>query len=130
MFGRHPCLPIDLVFNLQSPAENITYPRYVNNWQSAMRQTYDIAASRSKVRGERTKAYYDHKVRSSVLWPGDRVLIKNLSERGGPEKLRPLWEEKIYLVGKQKAPNSPVYELEPESGEWHSRTLHRNLLSP
>ena len=130
MFGHHPCLPIGLVFNLQSPAESITYPCYIDNWQSAMRQTYDIAALKSKARGERVKAYYDHKVHSLVLHPGDRVLIKNLSEHGGPGKLRSFWEEKIYLIVKQKAPDSPVYELEPESGEGHNRTLHRNLLFP
>ena len=80
------------------------------------------------MRGERAKAYYDYKVCSSVLWPGDHVLVKNLSEHGGPGKLRSFWEEKIYLAVKQNAPDSPVYELEPESGEGHTRTLHRNLL--
>ena len=34
------------------------------------------------------------------------------------------------LPGCQKAPDSPVYELESESGEGHTRTLHRNLLFP
>ena len=83
MFGRHPCLPINCVFNWQSPAVSITYPRYIDNRKSAMRPAYDIATLKSKARGERAKAYYDHKVRSSVLWPGDCVLIKNLSEHGG-----------------------------------------------
>ena len=78
MFGHHPRLPIDLVFNLQSQAESITYPCYVDNWLSAMRQAYDIAASQSKARGGRAKACYDHKMPSSVLQPGDHVLIKNL----------------------------------------------------
>ena len=95
-----------------------------------MTQAYVIAASKLKARGERAKVYYDHKVSSLVLWPGDSALIKNLSEHGGPGKLRSLWEEKIYLVVKQKALDSPVYELEPESGEGHTRTLHRNLLFP
>ena len=112
MFDRHPHLPVDLVFNLQTPAGSITYPRYVYNWQSTMRQACASAASKSKARGERAKVYYDHKVGSSVLQSGDRVLNKNLSERGGPQKLQSIWEEKIYLVVKQKAPDSLAYELE------------------
>ena len=105
MFGRHPPLPIGCVFNLQSPAESITYPRYTDNWQLAMRQAYDITASKSKVRGVRVKAYYDHKVRSSVLQPGDRVLIKNLE--------RWSWKAAILLGGKSlpgcqaKGPRQP-----------------------
>ena len=101
MFGCHPRIPIDLVFNLQSPAEGITYSHYVDNWQSTMRQAYAIATSKSKARGETAKAYYHHKVRSSVLRPGDRVLIKNLPECGGPgeEHTRTLHRDLLFPCG-------------------------------
>ena len=88
IFGRHPRLPIDFVFNLKPPVENKSYPKYVADWQSAMKEAYNIAASKCKAQGDKAKAFYDLKVRSSTLLPGDRVLIKNLSERGGPGKLR------------------------------------------
>ena len=118
IFGRHPCLPIYLVFNLKPPAENKSYPKYVADWQSAMKKAYGIAASKCKAQGDKVKAFY----------VGDRVLIKNLSERGGPGKLRSYWEDKVHVH--RKSPDSPVYQLNPENGTEPIRTLHRNLLFP
>ena len=130
IFGRHPRLPIDLVFNLKPPVENKSYPKYVADWQSAMKEAYNIAASKCKAQGDKAKAFYDLNVRSSTLQPGDRVLVKNLSERGGPGKLRSYWKDKVHVVVHRKSPESPVYQLKPENGTGPIRTLHRNLLFP
>ena len=130
LFGRHPRLPIDLVFNTKPATESVPYPQYVANWQSAMKEAYEIAAQHSKAKGDKAKAFYDQKVRSSTLLPGDRVLVKNLAERGGPGKLRSYWEDKVYHVIQHKNPDSPVYQIQPESGDGKIRTIHRNLLFP
>ena len=130
IFGHHSHLPIDLVFNLKPPVENKSYPKYVADWQSAMKEAYSIAASKCKAQGDKAKAFYDLKVRSSTFLPGDRVLIKNLSERGGPGKLRSYWEDKVHVVVHRKSPDSPVYQLKPENGTGPIKTLHRNLLFP
>ena len=41
-------------------------------------------------------------VRSSILRPGDRVLERNLRERGGPGKLCSHWEDQIRIVVSRK----------------------------
>ena len=95
-----------------------------------MEEAYKVArrvAGKSSARG---KTHYDRRVHSSVLHPGDQVLVRNLSETGGPGKLRAYWENDVHIVVKRLGDDSPVYELHPESGKGRKRTLHRNLLLP
>ena len=96
-----------------------------------MKEAYDLAARKSKTSGEKFKAYYDSKVRSSVLAPGDCVLVRNLSKRaGGPGKLVSYREDETYVIVERKSNDSPVYVVKPETRDRPVRTLHRNLLFP
>ena len=97
---------------------------YATRNKSAKRHT------KSKEVCTRAKQRYDRLVRSSVLLPGDRVLVRNSSERGGPGKLRSHWENPFHIVVSRKGEDSPVYEVKPEVGTGGNRILHRNLLLP
>ena len=68
-------------------------------------------------------------MRFSTLKPGDRVLVRNLSELGGPSKLRSFWEQQIHIVVKQNG-DLLLYEVRPEGQAGKPRVLHRNLLLP
>ena len=88
---------------------------YVAEWEKGMREAYKIAAENSK--------------HAAALKPGDRVLVRNLRERGGTGKLRNYWEEKVHVVIDRRK-ESPVYVLKAEDGSGVERMLHRNLLLP
>jgi len=129
LFGRSPRLPVDMLFGLCTEAGPSNKRDYVEKWKQGMEEAYAIANENAQKNAERSKKYYDTKVRSAVLQPGERVLIKNLTPRGGPGKLRNYWEDTIHTVVRQMGSDLPIYEVRPENGRGRSRVLHRNLLT-
>ena len=126
LYGREPRLPIDTLFEKTAIKGSNDYRVYVDNWQKAMKSAYEIAALHSEKAARRNENYYNRKARSAILSVGDRVLVKNVREKGGPGKLRSFWEERVYRVIERKG-EGPVYVIEPERGG-EKRTIHRNLL--
>ncbi|XP_014867560.1 PREDICTED: uncharacterized protein K02A2.6-like [Poecilia mexicana] len=129
LYGRHPRLPVDILFGLITDQEaELKEPNgYAERWARKMTEAYQIANANSQQSSIKGKTYYDKKSRGVVLQPGDRVLVRNLVERGGPGKLRNYWEQQIFIVREQVGDN-PVYKVSPERGGQPVRTLHRNLL--
>ncbi len=128
LYGRHPRLPVDLIFGLVERTEEITPKGYAKQWARRMSEAYQIAESHSRQSSARGKAQYDRKMRGVVLKAGDRVLVRNLGEQGGPGKLRSYWEKAVYVV-KEQVSDNPVYVIHPENNDrGKTRTLHRNLL--
>jgi hypothetical protein len=89
-----------------------------------MQQAYVKVQKNVKKSSERNKRHYDAKVKSLVLYPVDRVLVKNLTPRGGTGKLRSFWEENIHVVIQKVGEDIPVYELKPEQGRGRSRIVN------
>lgn len=88
LFGRHRRLPVDLMFGIEVQRDHKNHSQYVEKWRKAMTEEYELAGKKSRETGTKSKHRYDRFVCSSVLQPGDRVLVHNLSARGGPGKLR------------------------------------------
>ena len=105
LFGRTPRLPTDLVFNLNQDGAKGDYNTCIQNWQQDMKEAYQIAQQNAKKTAERGREYYNKRVSGGVLQPGDRVLVRNLTERGGPGKLRSHWE---HVVVDRMGVQSPV----------------------
>lgn len=87
LFGRHPKLPIDLIFGLddQTSAKKCNY---VTEWKKGLGEAYRIAVKSVGKAGNRANDRYDQKPQSTAVVKGDRVLVRNLPERDGPGKLR------------------------------------------
>lgn len=93
----------------------MTHKGYAEKWRKRMTEAYRIANNNSLSSSAKGKSYYDQKARGVILKPGDRVLVRNVGERGGPGKLHSYWEERIYVV-KEQVSDNPVYVIHPESG--------------
>lgn len=112
LYGRSPRLPVDMPFCNQK--------EYVQKWKYGMEEAYKIARECAQKSADRSKNNFDNKVRSNTLQQGGRVLVKNLTPRGGPGKLRNFWEDSIHIVvgqmdGEQFMKLSQKKERDPES---------------
>ena len=53
-----------------------------------MREAYKIAAENSKKAASCNKGHHDKRIHGMALKSGDRILVRNMRERGGAGKLR------------------------------------------
>ncbi|KAL7846934.1 hypothetical protein SRHO_G00219140 [Serrasalmus rhombeus] len=128
--GWSPRLPIDAFFGLETDKGKASQSQYVEQWKRGMQEAYQIVREQTKKSMDRNKRNYDTKVRCTDLQPGNRVLIRNLTPRGGTGKLRSYWEEGVHVVIRRVGKDVPIYEVKPEQSRGRSRVLHRNLLMP
>ena len=130
LFGREPTLPVDLMFPRKGEEGSRSQTGYAEKWREVMQEAYAIARQNMKKSARRGQINYNRRAWSSTLEPGDHVLVRNLTPRGGTGKLRSYWEDMTYVVKERKGPDSPVYVVEPLQGTGRIRVLHRNLLLP
>lgn len=128
MFGRKPQLPIDSMFGQATDQLPRKTPS-VNKWCAEMSQAHRIASENSAKSRLSEKKQYDKKMHHISIETGDRVLVRNLTPRQAPHKLRSHWEDKVNVIVSRKE-DGPVYVVKPEIGTGRERTLHRNLRLP
>ena len=64
----------------------------MKNWETGMKQAYQIVHGKSQGRKAQNRERRNKKATLEELAVGNRVLLRNLTERGGPGKLRAFWE--------------------------------------
>jgi hypothetical protein len=131
LFGRKPRLPIDFLLNEELTEEqHKSYEQQITDFKASMREAHRIAAQnsqRSKDDGKKRR----NLTKYVALEVGDRVLVKNVREKGGPGKIRAYWETDIYKIIGIKDEVGVVYEVVPERNpKAKPRVLHRNMLLP
>ena len=103
---------------------------YVRKLRERLHYAYQKAREETDKSAKEHKRYYDLNARSSVLHPGDHVLVRNVGLRG-KQKLADRWESQPYVVCRQPNEDIPVYVVRPDNSRSRkTRTLHRNLLLP
>ena len=131
LFGRKPRLPVDLILQTQhNETTNHSHEEYLKQWRSQMAEAFTIAKQKSDSRKEKDAVRRANRPTLQPLRAGDRVLIKNLSERGGTGKIRSFWEDNIHLIVEPIGDSSVVYKFKPEKGSGRTRIVHRNILLP
>ena len=70
LFGRHPRLPVDLIFGTEDETNHVNHSQYAEKWRKTMTEAYKLAGKKSSEAGTRAKQHYD--------LPGDRVLVRIL----------------------------------------------------
>ena len=115
MFGREPTLPLDTILNTANEKEKKSYLKFAQDWKDQMAEAYKVAFQRSSKRKEADRLRWEKSPLLSQLKCGDRVLVKNVKERGGPGKLRSYWEQNVYVIKEVKEPAGVVYGIQLET---------------
>jgi hypothetical protein len=129
MFGRHPRLPIDVLFGLKQNHPDKNTPDYIQNLKRRLKEAYELASIEMQKAQNHQKKNYDKKSRGAVIEIGDRVLVK-IVKFNGKHKIADKWEKDPYVVVDQKNKDIPVYTVRQENVDGKERILHRNLLLP
>ena len=130
MFGRHPRLPIDVEFGLPktNSGDNSSKSKYVQKLRRRLNYAFQKANKFANQQAQKYKSSYDKSIKGPQLQEKDIVLVKIVAHKGR-HKLQDKWEPEEYVVVEQPITGTPIYRVQPVTGD-SIRTLHRNLLLP
>ena len=94
---------------------------YVASVRDRLRSTLQEAQAQSTAEACQQKWYYDRKIGTVNLKPGDLVLVK-VDAWKGKKKIKDMWEEETWEVVWQIVADVPSYKVTTQHG--HSRVLH------
>ena len=132
MFGWRPRLPVNFYFPIFRKAEapmREAFTKHVDEYVASvwdhLRTTLWEAQTQSTAEVHRQKGYYDHKISTVNLKPGNLVLVM-VDAFKRKRKIRYRWEEETCEVVHQIMTDVPSYEV-MDQHRW-SWILHQNWL--
>ena len=132
MFGQWPRLPVNFVFPTigsneapmrEASARNVDV--YIASVRDQLRSTLQEVQAQSTLEACQQKWYYNRKIGTVNLKPGNLVLVKADAWKG-KRKIKDKWDEETWEVSQQIAADVPSYEVTNQHG-W-SLVLHQNWL--
>ena len=95
-----------------------------------MSEAYKVAKQNCDKVKNCTEERWRKRLIATELHTGDKVLVRNKREQGGPGKIRAQWEQQVYVVldKKPSGVTHTVQKLLDNKGE--KRVLHRNMRLP
>ena len=132
MFRWWPRLPVDFVFptvgSNEAPMREASakcVDMYIASIRDRLRTALQEAQAQSTAEACWQKWYYDRKIGTVNLKPGDLVLVKADAWKG-KRKIKDRWEEETWEVVHQIAADVPSCEVMNQCGQ--SQVLHQNWL--
>ena len=118
MFGRHPRLPIDVEFGLpkSNSGDNSSKSRYLQKLRRRLNYAFQKATKVANQQANKYKSSYDKSIKGPQLQEKDLVLVKIVAHKGR-HKLQDKWEPEEYVVVEQPIAGTPVYRVQPVTGE-------------
>ena len=91
---------------------------YIASVQDQLRTALQEVQTQSTAEGHQQKWYYDHKIGTMNLKPGNLVLVKAATFKG-KRKIKDRWEEETCEVVHQITTDIPSYEVTDQHGQSH-----------
>ena len=132
MFGQRPRLPVDFIFptighneapTRQTSARSVDV--YVASVRDQLRSALQEAQAQLTVEAHQQKWYYNRKIGTMNLKPGNLVLVK-VDAWKGKRKIKDRLDEETWEVSRRIVADVPSYEVTNQHGK--SRVLHQNWL--
>jgi len=100
MFGRQPTIPLDFILHGEmKPQQEIgIYQEYLEDFEKRMTETYQLVREKCDKSKDKAEERWGKKLLTKRLKVGDKVLVQNKRETGGPGKIRSAWEQKVYVI--------------------------------
>ena len=123
MFGRRLRLPVDFFFptigSSEAPVREAStkhVDEYVASIQNRLKTTLQEAQAQSMAEACQQKLYYNRKIGTVNLKPGDLVVVKADAFKG-KRKIKDRCEENTWKVVHQIATDIPSYEMTNQNGK-------------